>query len=112
MRKLVALICFTAFFALQYGKLISYWHCRIESADSNSTLPCDCEKIFADARTIHDNHSPAPSVSKDKSEEIFLIHKMSDVNKVTITIPGNIFPEYTSLMPEGYKNAVFLPPRL
>src|SRR3954471_13578597 len=71
MRSLTAIICLTAFFALQYGKLVSYWHCRIASIYSATS--CDCVQQLLDNHKDSAHHSS--TLLKEKTEEVVLFHE-------------------------------------
>jgi hypothetical protein len=106
MRKLIAIICLTAFIALQYGKIVSYWHCRLAAA----TVHCDCEKKWLD-HTDKDHPTPV-MIAKEKAEEVFLTHEVSLYQPAIITSNNKKQPLYCSLIPAGHTRSIFQPPRV
>ena len=108
MRSLTAIICLTAFFALQYGKLISYWHCRYVSI--YSATPCDCVQQLLD---VHKNGTPHTTTTlKEKTEEIVLFHELVKSWQPPAATRVIYEMAYIDIIPETYKAAVFQPPRL
>lgn len=106
MRSLTAIICLTAFFALQYGKLVSYWHCRFASIYTSTR--CDCVQQLLD---IHKHDTPHTTTTlKEKTEEIVLFHEHVQGWQ---SPPAPIVYEmaYIDVMPTTCKAAVFQPPR-
>jgi hypothetical protein len=106
-RSVTAIICLTAFLALQYGKLASYWHCRFVSLYSST--PCDCVQQLLDTHKNGDGH--APTTLKEKTEDIVLFYEavqswQSPVPPVTVVTAS---PED---IPETFSSPVFQPPRL
>jgi hypothetical protein len=107
-RSLTAIICLTAFFALQYGKLISYWHCRYVSI--YSATPCDCVQQLLD---VHKNGTPHTTTTlKEKTEEIALFHELVKSWQPLAATRVIYEMAYIHIIPETYKAAVFQPPRI
>ena len=108
MRHVIAIVCLSIFFTMQYGKLVSYWRCKINAAVS--AVHCDCEKIMN-----HTAHSavghPATMIAQEKLEEVYVLHGVHTLNKPQIVIIHNNFPSFTDALPEGRTIAVFQPPR-
>lgn len=107
MRSLTAIICLTAFFALQYGKLVNYWHCRIASI--YTATACDCVKQLLDNHKDTTHHSS--TLLKEKTEEVVLFH---EPHTDWTPAPTAIIYEtaYINVIPETYSPAIFQPPRL
>jgi hypothetical protein len=106
MRKLIAIICLTAFVALQYGKVVSYWHCRLVAATAN----CDCEKTLV-GHTDKDHPTPV-MIAKEKADEVFLTHQVIP-NKPTVSISiNNNYSTYQDLVPAGPTYSIFQPPKV
>lgn len=105
MRKLITIICLITVVALQYGKVVSYWHCRLAAP-----VNCDCEKKLID-HTDKDHPTPV-AIAKEKAEEVFLVHETTISNTATI-ISGSISQQslYQSLIPADYTASVFQPPK-
>ncbi|THU40091.1 hypothetical protein FAM09_09405 [Niastella caeni] len=107
MRSLTAIICLTTFLALQYGKLISYWHCRFASIYTSTR--CDCVQQLLD---IHKHDTPHPTATlKEKTEDIVFFYELVQSWQSSIT-PVTHEMAYVALLPETYAAAVFQPPRL
>jgi hypothetical protein len=106
MRKLVTIICLFAFLALQYGKIVSYWHCRI-----TAPVNCDCQK----ALTSHNekDHATKPvMIAREKAEEVYLSHALiTHVFEVIITNSCQQ-SHYLSLIPSDHTAAIFQPPKV
>jgi hypothetical protein len=110
MRKTVAILCLASFFALQYGKLVSYWHCKINAVVAAAI--CDCEKRLVD---IHKEGTPqanATATAKEKYEETYLFHEWQVTpTQLPVVLNSNI-PVYVALIPQDYTEAIFQPPRI
>jgi hypothetical protein len=109
MRKAVAIVCITSFFALQYGKLVSYWHCRINAAVAAAI--CDCEKNLAD---VHKEGTPlanATATAKEKYEEVYLFRELPGSYTLLPVLLNSRIPMYAAVIPQGYTKAIFQPPR-
>ncbi|WP_205512880.1 hypothetical protein [Longitalea arenae] len=106
MRSLTAIICLTAFLALQYGKLISYWNCRFASIYTSTR--CDCVKPLLD---LHKDtaHYPAGTL-KEKTVEIILFHEGPSSWQAP-AIPVIYVMTYIDVIPESFTAAIFQPPR-
>ena len=48
MRKVPAMILLILFTTMQYGKLLSYWNCKVTNSSDPKAVQCDCEKILTD----------------------------------------------------------------
>jgi len=107
LRSLTAIIFLTAFFALQYGKLVNYWHCRIASV--YSATPCDCVKQLLDNHKDSTHHSSA--LLKEKTEEVVLFHESLPRWQPTETVVTYEIA-YLDAIPYAYAPTIFQPPRL
>src|SRR5215831_6028948 len=110
MRKATAILLLSVFFSMQYGKVISYWHCRIINTVDPST-PCDCEKILSSLPADSPIQSSSATVSKEKNEEVNLF-----AEKVTlkVSVPATTIIHVSrnaSLIPLNHSEAIFQPPR-
>lgn len=108
MRKGITFFCLFSFLVLQYGKLVSYWQCRL--LVSTTTEYCECEKYLDDHTEKGALNNATPTISKEKSEENFLWHtgvKSAEQN------PPNNTPSspYHSLIPEDHSKNIFHPPQ-
>jgi hypothetical protein len=107
MQKFIAIVCLIAFFALQYGKLVSYWHCRMVSI--TAATPCDCVKQLLD---VHKDNIPHTAATvKEKTEEIVLFYEPQLSGELPI-VETSYTIAYIDVMPENHTGSVFLPPRL
>jgi hypothetical protein len=107
MRKLITIVCLTAFVALQYGKVISYWHCRLAAA----TVTCDCEKQLLDHHSEKDHPTPV-MIAKEKTQEAFLAHEAISYKPTLVIatiINRSINPAF---IPADHSSTIFQPPRL
>ncbi|MCS3800540.1 hypothetical protein [Niastella sp. OAS944] len=106
MRSLTAIICLTAFFALQYGKLVSYWQCRFASLYTSTR--CDCIQQLLDKNT--DTTQQTAATLKEKTVEITLFHEQAQSWQSPAT-PVKHEMAYTEVVPELHPPAIFQPPR-
>jgi membrane-bound acyltransferase YfiQ involved in biofilm formation len=106
MRKLIAVICLTAFVALQYGKVISYWHCRLAAV----TVTCDCEKTLLDHHSEKDHPTPL-MIAKEKAAEVFLVHEVAAFKPTLVPITTINRSVGQSLFPADPARTIFQPPR-
>lgn len=105
MRKLLATICLIAFVALQYGKVVSYWHCRL-----TAPVNCDCQKTLT-GHSEKDHPSIPVMIAKEKAEEVFLAHEVI-IHPFTVISTNNCNQSlYQSLIPADHTASVFQPPR-
>jgi hypothetical protein len=105
-RSLTAIICLTAFFALQYGKLISYWHCKFASIYTSTR--CDCVQPLLDLHKDTTHH--ATGTLKEKTEEIVFFHELVQSWQSPVIITTHEMA-YSAVLPEINRAAVFQPPR-
>jgi hypothetical protein len=109
MRKCTAIIFLSVFLTLQYGRLVSYWHCQIISI-TNPSAPCDCEKILS-ALSVDPGHPMTANVNKDKIEEVNLFLESRNekyLKEVSLNINS---PVINLLVPQAHTAAIFQPPR-
>lgn len=109
MRKLTAVICLVTFFMLQYGRIVSYWHCRLVTAVSTEA-PCDCEKNYADNPSHNNSHDTAIHFAKEKSEESYCAVKSAASLTPVETEITTHYPAHTFRMPTSPVSAIFHPP--
>ena len=107
MRKLTAIICLLTFVALQYGKLISYWHCRLITITSST--PCDCVQQLLDVHK--DGIAHTTTTVKEKTEEIVLFYE--PVNNEQLPETHLTYrAAYTNVIPETHRGSIFRPPQV
>ena len=109
MRKLIAIVCLTTFFALQYGKLVSYWHCKVNAAIAQAI--CDCEKLLIDVHKDDGGNNSPVAIAKEKSEERYLSDELNFNYPPCFVHSVNHSTEYITVIPEGFPASVFQPPR-
>jgi hypothetical protein len=105
-RSLTAIICLTAFFALQSGKMLSYWQCRFASLYTSTR--CDCIQQLLDKNADATQHAAA--TLKEKTVEITLFHEQAHSWQSPVT-PVKHQMAYTDIVPEIHTPAIFQPPR-
>jgi len=106
-RSLTAIICLTAFLALQYGKLVSYWHCKLASIYTATS--CDCVKQLLDLHKDGTHHTA--STIKEKTEDIVFFHELVQSWQSPI-ISHTYEMAYLQVIPETVTAAIFQPPRI
>ncbi|MFT3824709.1 MAG: hypothetical protein QM731_12345 [Chitinophagaceae bacterium] len=109
MRSLTAIICIVAFFALQYGRIVSYWHCRIVNTVTTTTA-CDCEKNYADTSSHNNSHDAAIHFAKEKSEETYCAAHTTACTPPVVIIISTHYTSYTFHLPTAPVAAIFHPP--
>jgi hypothetical protein len=106
-RSLTAIICLTAFFALQYGKLVSYWQCRFASLYTSTR--CDCVQQLLDKDADSTQHPSA--TLKEKTVEITLFHEQVQ-HWQSPAAPVKHEIAYTEIPLPIHTAAIFQPPRI
>jgi hypothetical protein len=97
------------FLALQFGKVASYWKCRL-SAETAAAY-CECEKGLLDVHKPGAPGSAATAIAKEKAEETYLWDLSVKNNLVYIPANHTPFSLYQSLIPEDHTKNIFQPPR-
>lgn len=105
MRKLLALLCLVTFAFLQYGKVISYWHCRLAAP-----IDCDCAKQLTDHADSDHQHTPL-LIAKEKSEEVFVYHDVVLPVFKTLATVEVAASRYLPMLPADHSVSIFQPPR-
>lgn len=105
MRKLLTLLCLVTFAFLQYGKVISYWHCRVAAPND-----CDCAKQLTDHPDSGHTHTPL-LIAKEKSEEVYLYHAIVQPVFSSTTVIETTATRYLPIVPADHSAAIFQPPR-
>jgi hypothetical protein len=107
--KGIAAICLFTFLALQFGKVASYWKCKLSAA--TLAAYCECEKSLLDVHKPGAPDSAPTAIAKEKTEETYL-WVVSAKNNLAY-IPANHTPSYLyqSLIPEDHTRNIFQPPR-
>ncbi|MBO9631801.1 MAG: hypothetical protein J7578_01695 [Chitinophagaceae bacterium] len=109
MRRLSALLVLICFFAIQYGRIMSYWECRLRA--TTTAAKCDCEKIMAqaDGKQLH---YAASSSGKAVPEETYDHAYYSLPGSLAIAPAKTSFPATATPLPDASAYGIFQPPRL
>jgi hypothetical protein len=107
MRRVTALLLLICFFAIQYGRIMSYWECRLMAP--TAAAKCDCEKIMAQSDDKQ-GHFAASSPVKGISEEVYDHAYCSLPGLLAIAPASNNFLQATPLC-DASTNGIFQPPR-
>ncbi len=109
MSKGIAFICLFTFLALQYGKLASYWHCRLTAASAAAL--CDCEKYFVDTHQEGIGDSSSTAIAKEKTDECYQWEYHARIDHKVKPVNISPSPLYLSLIPEDHTSNIFQPPK-
>lgn len=97
------------FFAIQYGRIMSYWECRLRA--TTTAAKCDCEKImaYADDKKLHYAASfPVKGVSEEVYDHAYYsLLGLLAIAPAKISIPATATP-----LPDAITYGIFQPPRL
>jgi hypothetical protein len=109
MQKIIACIFLVFFSAAQYGKLISYWKCKITNSSDTRAVQCDCEKILTDTMNGKETTVLARVHVKDKTEEW---HQVQKVQIPTGEAPAlsKAGTEFRTMLSTGFTAYIFRPP--
>lgn len=110
MQKIYALALMLLFTFLQYGKLISYWNCKVTNSSDTRVVRCDCEKFLLETKDTSDPSLSSKMNIKDKTEECFTfcsvrMMSISDLQPMIKTFTISCIP------PATFKGSIFQPPR-
>jgi hypothetical protein len=110
MNKGIAAIFLITFLALQYGKLASYWQCRLSA--KSAAAYCECEKYLLDTHQKDVPKNAATAIAKEKTEECYQWEIA--IKKISAQQPVNNTPSslYCNLIPEDHSKKIFQPPRV
>lgn len=111
MQKIIAIIFLTIFSAIQYGKLISYWNCKITNTSDTRAVQCDCEKILTDTNGDEDATILSLIHVKDKTEEWFNFHKYLPVPENYFRLSTKKTSRVLSFPSVGFPGDPFQPPK-
>ena len=96
---------------MQYGKLISYWNCKIINTSDAKAVQCDCEKILIDTTGDENATILVHMHVKDKIEEWFNFYKVPSVPENSFSF-SKINPCIILNSPSaGFTGYVFQPPK-
>jgi len=108
MRRLTAILCFICFFAIQYGRIMSYWECRLKAA--STAAKCECEKIIKIA--ADKGHISVTGPIKTITEEVY-DHAICHLpGHTAVARTTTSFPLTVSPLHEADANGIFQPPRV
>ncbi len=100
------------FSAMQYGKLISYWKCRVTNSADIGAVQCDCEKILMDnSDGLADNLSTRSQVN-DKIEDWFSSNMNVILENNNELIIKTINPHHYHLHLTRFTGSIFQPPKI
>ncbi|WP_127130164.1 hypothetical protein [Pseudoflavitalea rhizosphaerae] len=108
MRRLTALLLLICFFAIQYGRIMSYWECRLMA--TTAAAKCDCEKIMAQADDKK-GHFATSFPTKGISEEVYDHSYCSLPGLLAIAPESKIIPPAASPLSDASAKGIFQPPR-
>jgi hypothetical protein len=108
MRRLSAILLLICFFAIQYGRIMSYWECRLRAA--TTAAKCDCEKIMAQADDKK-LHYAASFPVKGIFEEVYDHAYCSLPAPLAIAPAGTSIPLTDTPLPDAAAYGIFQPPR-
>ena len=108
MQRLIALLLLICFFAIQYGRIMSYWECRLMAV--TAAAKCDCEKIMAQADDKK-GHFAASFPTKGISEEVYDQAYCRLPGLLAIAPASNIISLQASPLADADAKGIFQPPR-
>lgn len=111
MRKTTAILFLILFSTIQYGKLISYWNCKITNTSDKRAVQCDCEKILTDTNGDADSNLLATVRVTDKIEEWYNAYPSLPVQAINFNVALNSLPAIPSTPSTGYAGSIFQPPK-
>jgi hypothetical protein len=95
----------------QYGKMVTYWQCRVAALTTDAAVKCDCEKQVTDNTANKDRQGSETSAARQRPDEPFangpepaLACLISDPALENVPAPGA-----STLC--GFTIPVFQPPR-
>lgn len=109
MQKAASIIFLMLFIAIQYGKLISYWNCRIINSTSIQDAHCDCEKLLTEDKNGNaDFHTgfTTPVKMEEWSEGPY-----GSTHAMAVNYLPEMFIEICSPASNGFHCSIFQPPR-
>ena len=109
MRKISSILLFGIFFLLQYGKIVSYWHCKIISS-SVTTTHCDCEDLINGKTKDNPPATDIHTIAKEKSLEVFIINSGQSFQDISILSASEKSSVYDDDCLTGFVIPVFQPP--
>ena len=109
MRKITSILLLGIFFLLQYGKIVSYWHCKIV-ASTASNSHCDCEDVVNGKTKNNPPANDVHTIAKEKSLEVFTINSQQSLQNISILTATVISSSYNSNCLRGFVIPVFQPP--
>jgi len=112
LQKTTAILFLILFSAIQYGKLISYWNCKVTNTSDTRAVQCDCEKILTDTNGDKDSNLLARVQVNDKIEEWSNAYPSVIIQAENVNITVNTNPVLSFSPSTGYTGSIFQPPRL
>lgn len=109
MRKITSILLLGIFFLLQYGKIVSYWHCKI-IASSVTDTHCDCEDPVNGKMKDNPSATDIHTIAKEKVLEVFTINPVQSLQNVFISSVCERSSSYNNDCLAGFPIPVFQPP--
>lgn len=110
--KIPATVLLILFCTMQYGKLISYWNCKVTNSSDPVAVQCDCEKILTDTNGDDDSNVMARVQKADKAWDFYHVNIPVKISDFNFSFISAIRKALISLIPGDFHLSVFQPPRL
>ena len=111
MNKLIATFFLMSFAVVQYGKLVSYWNCKITKSSDPQVVKCDCEKILDTSTSLGDLNLQAEGPISLKAEECVLRHSVLQLQREKSEISSPTVARLSFSPFTGHAGLVFQPPK-
>ncbi|HEY4149782.1 MAG TPA: hypothetical protein VGM41_12675 [Chitinophagaceae bacterium] len=112
MKKLFAIFAFLIFFFSQFGKVINFCLCSVETYQQTSSFHCDCEKQLVATTDTDANKQPHSNpVQASQAEDLYHLD-----NSIAFSCTASFAPlviylhTHTEPLYNGYYNNIFHPP--
>jgi hypothetical protein len=107
--KIRASILVLTFLVLQYGKLASYWECRMSAASYAEY--CECQKLLVDTHEKGNTETAPTAIAKEKTDESYQweTHVNNIAEQPVQHTPSS---QYLSWIPGDHSQVVFQPPKI
>jgi hypothetical protein len=110
MQKIYALVFMLLFSTMQYGKLVSYWKCKVTNIGEIPALQCDCEKILS-ASNSNENPSLFAKINfKEKTDECLRFYSIRLIRSNCIERFKHT-SKMTRIPTVLFSGSIFQPPR-
>ena len=111
MKKILTITLLSLFFLAQFGKVISFCYCSIESYRVTGTTDCDCEKNLA-GTVKHESNKDHSSAGLQSLHYDELFQQLSSVTNTVFPIVANntTFNSSDEPLYNAYLSAMLRPP--